>query len=365
VRLGFPAVWLRHNCPCPDCRDPVTGQRLVEITTIPNGLVASVVAETPDAVEVTFAPGGHRSVFSQAWLMAHEQEEDPDPRSEDAKQLWQPADLTELPSANWADYLADDAVRARCLDAVVRHGFAVLRGVPATSGMVLAVAETFGYVRETNYGRLFDVRVEPSPSNLAFTSREIAPHTDNPYRDPVPTIQLLHCLRNAAAGGDTGLVDGFAAAATLRLTDRKSFDVLSATPWPFRYSDSETELQASQPLIGLSPRGRIREVRFNNRSMLPPRLPAAEADAAYAAYRVWAALLGQPELLLSLRLEPGDCLIVDNTRVLHARTAFSAESSSTGERHLQGCYADLDGLLSTLAVLRLAGWPAGKGGSRP
>ncbi|WP_422326832.1 TauD/TfdA family dioxygenase, partial [Trebonia sp.] len=35
------------------------------------------------------------------------------------------------------------------------------------------------------------------------------------------------------------------------------------------------------------------------------------------------------------------CLIFDNTRVLHARTAFAA----TGERHLQGCYADLDGLL--------------------
>jgi alpha-ketoglutarate-dependent taurine dioxygenase len=34
--------------------------------------------------------------------------------------------------------------------------------------------------------------------------------------------------------------------------------------------------------------------------------------------------------------------------VLHARTAFPA----TGERHLQGCYADLDGLFSTLAVLR-------------
>jgi gamma-butyrobetaine dioxygenase len=81
------------------------------------------------------------------------------------------------------------------------------------------VAASFGYVRETNYGRLFDVRVEPEPGNLAFTSREIRPHTDNPYRDPVPTVQLLHCLRAAVKGdgaddgGDTGLVDGFAAAA--------------------------------------------------------------------------------------------------------------------------------------------------------
>ena len=44
----------------------------------------------------------------------------------------------------------------------------------------------------------------------------------------------------------------------------------------------------------------------------------------------------------------GDCIAFDNTRVLHARTGFAA----TGTRHLQGCYADLDGVRSSLAVLR-------------
>jgi gamma-butyrobetaine dioxygenase len=99
---------------------------------------------------------------------------------------------------------------------VLRRGFVLLHDVPAESGMVLEVAASFGFVRETNYGRLFDVRVEPEPGNLAFTSREILPHTDNPYRDPVPTVQLMHCLRTSEDGGDTGLVDGFAAAAALR-----------------------------------------------------------------------------------------------------------------------------------------------------
>ena len=69
--LGFPAVWLRHNCPCPDCRDPVTGQRLVEITQIPNVYAAAVTGERDDSLEVTFTPGGHRSVFSRAWLAAN------------------------------------------------------------------------------------------------------------------------------------------------------------------------------------------------------------------------------------------------------------------------------------------------------
>jgi gamma-butyrobetaine dioxygenase len=253
-------------------------------------------------------------------------------------------------------------VRAAVLEAVAVVGFARLRAVPTVPGTVLAVARTFGFVRETNYGELFDVRVVADPANLAFTSRAIAPHTDNPYRDPVPTLQLLHCLRDADVGGDTGLVDGFAAAAALRAADPAAFALLTSVPWPYHYCDHGTVLRASQPLITLSADGRITGVRLNNRSLGTLRLPQDRVEVAYAAYRTWAALLARPEFLLTLRLAPGDCLIFDNTRVLHARTAFdpaaagaaggAAGSESPAERHLQGCYADLDGLLSTLAVLR-------------
>jgi gamma-butyrobetaine dioxygenase len=61
-----------------------------------------------------------------------------------------------------------------------------------------------------------DRRLDPPGLWFGRESREILPHTDNPYRDPVPTVQLLHCLRTSEDGGDTGLVDGFAAAAALR-----------------------------------------------------------------------------------------------------------------------------------------------------
>jgi gamma-butyrobetaine dioxygenase len=165
----------------------------------------------------------------------------------------------------------------------------------------------------------------------------------------VPTVQLLHCLRAAGQGGDTGLLDGFAAAGALRAADPASFGTLTGTAAPFGYVDKATELRAGRPLIELSPRGRVRGVRFNHRSMGPLRGPRAGITAFYAAYRRWAELLAEPGRQLNLRLAPGDCLVFDNTRVLHARTAFSLSAGSPG-RHLQGCYADLDGLASTLAV---------------
>jgi gamma-butyrobetaine dioxygenase len=359
--LRFPAVWLRDNCPCAECMDPGCGQKLKDITDIPNGLVVAAVEDAGESVVVTYGPDRHRSVFSRSWLAGHAPDScTGDGRTRDDKDLWLPADLDRQPEGSWPRYRADPAERARCLDAVLRLGFVLLHDVPAEAGLVLEVAASFGFVRETNYGRMFDVRVdpeEPAPGNLAYTSREIRPHTDNPYRDPVPTVQLLHCLRaavtgdGAGAGGDTGLVDGFAAARDLRAGDAATFDVLTRTPVPFGYRDNGTELRASQPLIQLSPRGRVREIRFNHRSTQPLRLPYPEVAAFYAAYRCWADLLAQPERWLNLRLAPGDCLIVDNTRILHARTAFSVPAGSPG-RHLQGCYADLDGLASTLAVLR-------------
>ena len=95
--------------------------------------------------------------------------------------------------------------------------------------------------------------------------------------------------------------------------------------------------------------GELRSLRFNNRSIAPlVDVPYAELPAYYAGYRKLAEITTRPELEVSFKLEPGELFLVDNTRVLHARKAFSG----VGTRWLQGCYADKDGLLSTLRVLQ-------------
>ncbi|MFJ9696179.1 phosphonate degradation HD-domain oxygenase [Kitasatospora sp. NPDC101183] len=338
----LPPYWLRDNCPCAECRDPRTGQKLFQINDLPGDLAVAASAEVGGNLEVLWSDG-HRSRYPLARLA---EEGGDDGRTEEGKRLWTAADFARgLPEAGWSDYLADPSEQAAVLAAVRRSGFALLRGVPVREREVLTVAGTFGYVRVTNYGDLFDVRVEPDPNNLAFTSVAIAPHTDNPYRDPVPTLQLLHCLENSATGGDSGLVDGFKAASILREEHPEDFAVLTRTPVPFVFRDRRTELRADRPLIEVDALGRIREVRFNNRSI--GTLRGGDLDAFYAAYRRFAAVTLRPELQLTFRLDPGDCLIFDNTRLLHARTAFEQD----GRRHLQGCYADLDSLASTLAVL--------------
>ena len=119
--------------------------------------------------------------------------------------------------------------------------------------------------RETNYGRLFDVVSQINPTNLAYTGLGLQVHTDNPYRDPVPTLQLLHCLASDAEGGDSTVVDGFRAAEILRSEDPRGFDLLTRHSVPFIYAgDDGVHLEAHAPMIELSAEGRLRSIRFNN-----------------------------------------------------------------------------------------------------
>ena len=343
--LELAAMWLRDSATDAASRDPRSGQRLFGITDLPDDLRVESATASDERVEVVFAPGGHRAVFDVADLLAEARDTHREERNERGKRLWRTAaEVGPVVRVPWPVYLADESAVLR---SVVRDGYALISEVPTREGTVTEVAETFGFVRETNYGRIFDVRIEESATNLAFTGLAISPHTDNPYRDPVPTLQLLHCLSNAAVGGDSGLVDGFAAAAALREQEPSAFEVLTRTRVRYRFDSADAHLAAVAPIIGLDAAGSIREIRFNNRSMRVMPLGPDEAAGFYAAYRSFAELLLEPAAQLSFRMTPGDCLVFDNTRVLHARTAFEA----VGGRHLQGTYADLDGLLSTLATL--------------
>jgi gamma-butyrobetaine dioxygenase len=336
-----PALWLRDNCRCPACRHPDNDQRLFDIADLPTEVRIAGARVADGAVLLDFAPDGHKGRIPVAWLRRIDGDE-PEP------QLWGAEMAKRLPRADYNAVRRDPAALRRVLEAVRVYGFAVLVGVPSRPGQVIEVAELFGFVRETNYGRLFDVRAVANPSNLAYSDLGLGVHTDNPYRDPVPGLQLLHCLESDVDGGDTLLVDGFRAAAVLREEAPTAFALLTQHAVPFRYRDDETDLRARVRLIETDDRGRVVAVHYNNRSIGTIDLPADVLGDFYDAYRRFAAILRRPNLTLRFKLDPGALLLMDNRRTLHGRTAYTG----TGSRHLQGCYADRDGLESTLRRMR-------------
>ena len=343
-RSTYHAVWLRDNCACAECRHP-SGQRLLDTRTIPDDVTVSGVQKDNGTLRARLADG-HEAVFNAVWLREHcycgEEQ------SRRRRQLWR-SDVP-LRVAAWEEVREGGEALRSWLAAVDELGFALLTGCGTKPGTVTRVAELFGYVRETNYGRLFDVRSIVDATNLAYTGLALGGHTDNPYREPMPTLQLLHCVASSAGGGENTLVDGFRVAEDLRETDPDAFALLASQPIRFRYRDATTDLEAEAPVLSLDARGELRAVRFNTRSTAPFRLDESVLERYYDAYCRFGRMLEDPEYQIRFALAPGDLFIVDNQRVLHGRTGYS----EAGERHLQGCYADRDGLRSRLAVLSRA-----------
>lgn len=352
-RARFHAMWLRDNALDDKTRSAGNGQRLITILDIPADTRIGAAMVKAGALEVGFVPEGKTVTFPGAWLRDHayDRAEARQPGwTGETVQRWTKATMQDrVPRASLSAASRDRSVLRQWLTAVRAYGFAVMDGVPAESGALCKVSDLFGYIRETNYGRWFEVRAEVNPSNLAYTNLGLQAHTDNPYRDPVPTLQILSCIENTVDGGESSVVDGFAVAAALQAENPEGFRLLSSYAARFEYAGSSgVRLQAKRPMIELGPDGELICIRFNNRSLAPAvDVPFAEMGKYYAAYRRFAELIEDPAFEVTFKLEAGQAFIVDNTRVMHARKAFSG----SGKRWLQGCYADKDGLLSTLAAI--------------
>jgi gamma-butyrobetaine dioxygenase len=346
----FHAIWLRDNAQDAATRDPGNGQRLITMADLPTDLRLTEARHKGDSILCRFAPENREIAFGIGWLRANRYDQGTKvARLPDKATTWDASLRDTLPTGDLAQMQNDAGALRDWLAAAARLGFAKVTGLSTTTGALFDIVDLFGYVRETNYGRLFEVRAEINPTNLAYTGLGLQAHTDNPYRDPVPTLQVLACLENSAEGGDSMVVDGFAAARRLEAEDPNGFALLARYCARFDYAGGKgVHLQSRRPMIELGPDGQLQQIRFNSRSIAPlVDVPFDAMPAYYAAYQRFSDIIDDPAMAVAFKLAPGEAFVVDNTRVLHARKGYSG----AGTRWLQGCYADKDGLLSTLAAL--------------
>jgi gamma-butyrobetaine dioxygenase len=345
-RFAIHPIWLRERCQDASTLDLRTGQRLQDPSDLDPQLALSAVTQVePGKFRVHFSDG-HRAEFLERDILA-EAALCPGDHDLPAARLWN-STLQCGARFHWNSE-PRDAERADWLAQFLELGFIIFTGVPTQPGQILRVASLFGFVRETNFGALFDVRSTPEASDLAYTAVPLDPHTDNPYRWPVPGVQLLHCLVNQTSGGLSTLVDGFAAAEALRSRDGAAFRLLSQTAVRFRYRDAVTDLVASAAPIELDVTGRVQALHFSPRLDFVPLRPPAELAQYYRARRAFDHLLRSPEFEIRFLLDAGELVMMDNRRLLHGRSGFDP---AQGLRHLQGCYIDIDGPRSLYRVLR-------------
>jgi gamma-butyrobetaine dioxygenase len=346
----FHHQWLRDNCPCAECVYSVTREQVFEIVDVAEDLVANTSHIDDQGCLCVEWQDGHQSRFDPGWLRAHAYDEISRAERLEAKpksQLWD-AEL-QVQVFDYQAVMEDPQTLLKWLLALRDVGLTQVRGVPTEPGSLAVIAKRIAFIRETNFGVLFNVQSKANADSNAYTAFNLPLHSDLPTRELQPGLQFLHCLVNDAVGGESIFVDGFAIADALRQEDPGAFRSLCEIPVEFRNKDRHSDYRFLAPIIALDALGRVSEVRMANFLRGPFDVSPAEMPALYRAYRRFIAMTREARFRVIARLSPGEMWCFDNRRTLHARNAFDP---NTGARHFQGCYIDRDELLSRILVLQ-------------
>ncbi len=337
--VSVPALWLRDNCPCSECRVVATAERRKLIASEPLHLTAVTVTAGPGNVTVDW--GNHISDYSLDWYRGIQLEVN---RHQVAPRFWA-ADLV-LPRYRHADLDESTGDGRRTvvefLTRLAESGLAIVSDVPGYPGESERFLSRWAPVRELPFGRVHDVWVDPAGYNIAHTAEALPPHNDFASYEWPPSGQILHMLVNEAEGGDSVVVDGWRVAEEL---EDDELDILARFPVPFRQFAGRCETWTRAPLITRRADGSVGHLRFSNQLMQPLDPNAPEIDRFYGAYHHLSCLVLDERNQHHFRLDAGDLLVVHGRRVLHGRSAYDPTS---GSRHLQDVYFEFDDLINQL-----------------
>ncbi|KAA1083448.1 hypothetical protein PGT21_008817 [Puccinia graminis f. sp. tritici] len=362
----FDHIWLRDNCRCEKCFHAHTKQRLLDTYEIPLDIQPTRVDLEGEGFSLTW-PDGHKSLIQLSFLLQHAYDPPLAPSSASSstqtpsseKYLWDKAIANRLPSVSFNDLFSQDQATWKgdlyvleWLRKIEKYGFCLVDDVPPTPEATADLLKRIAFIRETHYGTLWDFTADLQHGDTAYTDLALGAHTDTTYfSDPIG-LQLFHLLSPPSSheGGKSLLVDGFAAAAKLKLECREAYELMSEEPIETHASggvDVAFRPLLPQPVFSHHPHtGELTIIRWNPDDRLPlnPR-SAGRVKQLYLAFREWQKIIKSEQMELWTQMKMGQALIFDNHRVLHGRSSFK------GSRRLCGGYVNGDDYRSRLRSL--------------
>lgn len=356
--LKFPFVWLRDNCQCDQCFHRTAKSRILDWTKFDINIKPANVAQGENSLQVTWSDG-HKSSYEFDWLKfrsftPENQKTYKDTIFRPKRITWHGDDFENIFSKHYYnDIVKSDEALYNWLHQLSIYGVALIQNTPASETAVDKIVDKIGFTKRTHYGIKFIVQHVANTSNVAYLSSNLQMHTDLPYYEYCPGVNLLHCLvQTASRGGENLLVDCHYVANYMKENHPDEYKILTDTEveWNDIGVEDGNEFYKlnRSPVISLDKNGEITKINFSvaqRSSNLPA--PYESVIPWYKSYALFHNL-GR-KFAAKYKTQDGDILVFDNRRLLHSRSAY--EDNSNNVRKLIGAYVDWDEIYSRLRCL--------------
>lgn len=321
-------LWLRHQCPC--CVHPTTHERIICPSTLPFEIKPYAYDFSGNQVKIVWNDDArHCSVFTVDFLFANAYAKN--------QALYSPKiSPIETVTFDMNHNVSRDNLFKKAILCLKSNGYAILKNYGThTECLIEDMSEQGLSLMPSHFGRYEDLKqnntTNKNTDQLGYTNAGVDLHTDLPFIDHPPRYQALQCLEIADSGGENYIADGIKAARYLKRIDPQSFNILATTPIRFDRKQKEYSSQVEFPIINCKSNDII-QIRYSYFTMAPLSLPFSETLSWYRAYKKFASIVHHSNNHAFFLLNPGDVVVYDNYRMLHAREGFQ------GKRWMRGIF---------------------------
>ncbi len=342
--LAVPSRWLRDHGDDAGSLNPVSKQRLTDTFAIDRDIAPLAVALDRDWLDVDWSDGARTGHDVAALRKLASSRRRPAVRSDAGFTIPPELELWgEPPAVTWfdAEVIEDDDRWVDALSHLRTFGWVAFDGAALGETPTRKLAARIGYPRNSIFGDLWEMKSGATEHmDSAYETFALDVHTDGTYSHDAPGTILFAQQIRTGDGGDSVLIDGFAAARDFRAANPEAAHLLTRFAIRAHYIEPGVHLLAERPPIRVDEDGKLVQLSFNNYDRAP-LLPAdGLVDEVIDAYNDFRAVFSDPARALRHDWKPGRILVFDNWRCFHGRTAF------TGSRTFLGCYTnheDLEG----------------------
>ncbi|KZF23805.1 Clavaminate synthase-like protein [Xylona heveae TC161] len=264
--IRFEPLFLRDACNCKECIDSSTRQKNFQTADIPANITIRKLSFTHGGRlrihwinDISGFSEAHTSYFTPQDLATYADKQSRALRArynDLPRTCWNKALVSSKIDNLWldySDYLNSDESLYAALKNLHEYGLVFLNNVPSTENTVEHIGQRIGPLRDSFYGRTWDVRSVPDAKNVAYTHQFLGLHMDLLYMAQPPQLQILHSLRSSSTGGSSIFSDAFRAAQHLRETNPRQFNALLKFPVTYHYRNAGEHYHFTRPTIELEP----------------------------------------------------------------------------------------------------------------